>query len=116
MDKLTDIHIENSIKTARQLERAASYLPILRSVGWAASDKEKFLKTKALPKPVYSEVDTQPARDILSGMSITEGDHPVFKWLERTADTLRTTADMLDARGTPAFFTQSAKLFGAPDG
>jgi len=115
MDKLTDIHIENSIKTARQLERAASYLPILRSVGWAASDKEKFLKTKALPKPVYSEVDTQPARDILSGMSITEGDHPVFKWLERTADTLRTTADMLDARGTPAFFTQSAKLFGAPD-
>jgi len=115
MEKLTDTQIENTIDIARKLERAASHLPILRSVNWGADVKVTFLKTGALPKPVYADVDTQPAREILSDMALPTGDHPVFKWLGRTAQTLQRTADLLDSRGSAEFFTVSAKLFGAPD-
>jgi uncharacterized protein (TIGR02421 family) len=115
MEKLTDTQIENTIDIARQLERSASHLPILRSVNWTAEVKTKFLKTGALPQPVYANVDTSPARDILSQLALPLGDHPVFDWLSRTAGTLETTADMLDSRGSADFFAFSAKLFGAPD-
>ncbi len=115
MEKLTDIHIENAMMIARKLERAAADLPILRSVGWTARDKDKFLKTRALPTPIYMPVDTGPARDILSGLKLPKGDHPVFSWLQRTAQTLKTTADLLDNRGHAGFFQYSAKLFGAPE-
>jgi uncharacterized protein (TIGR02421 family) len=37
-----------------------------------------------------------------------------MQWLGRLCATLETTADMLDARETPAFFTHSAALYGQP--
>jgi len=78
MEKLTDNTIESIIEAAQGLSQAASHLPILRSVSWTDDVKVAFLKTKRLPRPVYSAVDTAPARDILAAIKIPEGEHPVF--------------------------------------
>lgn len=115
MDNLSEKMIENTIKYAQSLERAAAQLPILRSVNWTPEDKAAFLATKRLPKPVYSAVDTSPAREILAGLSLPEGDHPVFEWLSRTHGKLSATANMLDSRGSADFYKYSKALFGAPD-
>ena len=115
MEKLTENTIEMIIKSAQALSKAAGHLPILRSVSWTDDVKVDFLSTGRLPRPVYSDVDTAPARDILTAIKVPKGEHPVFEWLARTEKTLCITAEMLDSRGTPEFFTQSKALFGAPD-
>lgn len=115
MDKLSDTQIENAINLAQNLDRAASNLPILRSVSWTADDKVQFLKTKRLPKPIYTAVDTNPAREALSALDRPTGDHPVFEWLNRTSQKLETTANLLDNRGQADFFKYSSQLFGAPE-
>ena len=115
MEKLTENTIEMIIKSAQALSKAAGHLPILRSVSWTDDVKVDFLSTGRLPRPVYSDVDTAPARDILTAIKVPKGVHPVFEWLERTEKTLRITAEMLDSRGQAEFFTHSKALFGAPD-
>ena len=114
MDKLSEKMIEKSIKMAQSLNKAASHLPILRSMAWSPEIKAGFLANRRLPYPEYAPVDTTPARVILDAIQLPKGDHPVFEWLERTYAVLKTTADMLDSRGTADFFTHSRQLFGAP--
>ena len=115
MEKLTENSIESIIKAAQALNKAAGHLPILRSVSWTDEMKADFLATKQLPRPVYEAVDTAPAREILTNIKVPDGDHPVFKWLERIQTKLKITSEMLDSRGHADFFTHSQALFGAPD-
>jgi len=38
----------------------------------------------------------------------------VFEWLDRLANTLETTVNLIETRGTPEFFTHSVSLYGQP--
>ena len=115
MDKLPESSINGVIQSAQLLERAAAKLPILRAVSWDATIKTIFLSDGRLPTPNYNPVDTSHAREILGSIEIDKTSHPVHDWLRRIHSKLTTTADMLDSRGTPEFFTHSRELFGAPD-
>lgn len=115
MDALDSKYFNNAQKAGLHLEQASGEMRILSAVGWEAELKEKFLKTKALPKPVYQHVDTQKARQhITDARALIDADHVVMSWLSGLSDTLETTANMIDARGTAEFFNHSSILYGRP--
>lgn len=102
---------------AQTLKFAASRMPILRSMAWDGALRERFIASggERLPEPEYPDVDTGDAREALAGLGDTlSGEHPVLAWLTRLRATLQTTADLLDARGTPDFYTYSERLYGTP--
>lgn len=68
-----------------------------------------------MPIIEYPAADTDKARELIKNALVNiHGDHPVMEWLSRTAQNLRATANMLDARATPDFYTYSSELFGTP--
>lgn len=115
MSRLSDTDFDRAAKAGQALDVAASKMRVLSSMVWDADLRERFLKTRALPKPEYPSVDTAQAREaIKNARANIDGDHVVMAWLSRLADTLETTANMIDARGTPEFFTHSKALYGEP--
>lgn len=115
MDALSSKYFGIAKQAGLHLEQASGAMRILSAVGWEADLKDKFLKTRALPKPVYGNVDTQKAREhIADARAMIDGDHVVMAWLSKLSDTLETTANMIDARGTAEFFNHSSILYGRP--
>ncbi len=115
MKALSAEHFETAKQAGLHLEAASSAMRILSAMSWGDDLKDKFLKTGALPKPVYPHIDTQKAREhIADARARIDGQHVVFIWLSRLADKLETTANMIDARGTHEFFNHSSKLYGRP--
>jgi len=115
MEALSSKHFNTAQKAGLHLEQASGAMRTLSAVGWRAELKDRFLKTKALPKPEYGYVDTQKAREhIADARALIGGNHVVMAWLSKLSDTLETTANMIDARGTAEFFNHSAMLYGRP--
>jgi len=115
MDALNTKHFNVAKQAGRHLDAASSAMRILSAMAWGDDLKDKFLKTGQLPQPDYPIVDTQAARQhILDARGLIDGDHVVWTWLSKLADKLETTANMIDARGTPEFFNHSAELYGRP--
>lgn len=110
--------LKRAQKTAKELGEAASDMRVLKSVAWDGSIGARFLTSGAdkLPQVKYKRLKTDAARAHIAAARKHNGDHhPVFDWLARTADTLETTANMIDCRGTAQFYTHSKSLFGTPD-
>ena len=104
---------------ATRLRAAEKPIRILRSVAWSPDVGRRFLANKGqkLPEVTYEPLpDLDEARGELRKVVADTGasDHPVDRWLRRTAKTLETATRLLDARGTPAFFEHSRALYGAP--
>lgn len=115
MTALTDSQLDSAKKAAEALDSAAGDLRVLSSLSWDGEMRNTFLKRGTLPNPVYPPVNTSEARQaIVHARQQIDGDHVVMQWLGRLCGTLETTADMLDARETPEFFTHSAALYGQP--
>ncbi len=115
MTALTDSQLDSAKKAAEALNSAAGDLRVLSSLSWDGEMRNAFLTRGTLPNPEYPSVETSDARKaILHARQQIDGDHVVMQWLGRLCATLETTADMLDARETPAFFTHSAALYGQP--
>jgi len=115
MDALSPKHFNAAKQAGMHLEAASGAMRILSAMSWDEELKDKFLKTGRLPQPDYPHVDTQMARGhIADARALIDGDHVVWAWLSRLAQTLETTANMIDARGTPEFFNHSAALYGRP--
>ncbi len=115
MKPLPEKAFQKAVEAGRFLDEACGAMRVLSSVAWSAELKESFLSNGRLPRPVYPAVDTQMAREaIANARSRIDGQHVVLEWLSRLADTLETTANMIDARGTEAFFNHSAELYGRP--
>ena len=115
MERMSDSQFKAAVRASNHLDKAAGKLRVLTSVAWEAKHKQPFLKRGKLPAPVYPKVDTAPAREqIEAARKDIQGEHEIQQWLCRVADTLTTTANMIDARGTPEFFQHSSDLYGRP--
>lgn len=115
MKALSSKDFEHATSAAAALNSAARDLRVLSSLRWDGSMRRAFLRDRVLPQPEYPTVDTEAAREaIRHARQNIEEQHVVMRWLERLCGTLDTTADLLDARGTPEFFVHSAALYGQP--
>lgn len=115
MQKLSDANYEIAVKAGKHLDKAAASLRVLSSVAWAPGLKTAFLTKGTLPDPTYAAVPTDIAREhIKAARALIDGDHVIAEWLGRLSDTLISTVDLIDARGTPEFFTHSTALYGEP--
>ena len=108
---------ERITRVCKILYSAARRTRILSHLGWHSSVRESFFEAgaKELPvlkypaynaAPVLAEIEQ--ARALLQGSSI---DH----WLERQANAIHTSAQLLLNTGKPEFFDYSRRLYGAPD-
>ena len=115
MEMLTDSQYRTASKACKLLDKAAGSMRVLTSINWDEGQKSRFLKSGNLPKPNYPKTDTEKARGyIADARKLIEGDHEIQEWLCRVADTLSTTASMIESRGTKEFFDHSSALYGRP--
>jgi len=115
MTALTDTELDSAKSAAAALNVAAKDMRVLSSLAWDNGMRDPFLKRGVMPNPEYASVDTSNAREaIASARGFIDGDHVVMAWLGRLCETLTTTANLMDTRGTPEFFTHSAALYGQP--
>lgn len=99
------------------LHDAARKTRVLSHLGWHSSVREKFFSSgaKALPVVEYPQYDAAPVLEqIAHARSLLQGSR-IDQWLERQADAIHSSAQMLVNTGTPAFFDYSRRLYGAPD-
>ena len=115
MDVLTDKQFDSAKNAAQALSKAAGKMRILSSLSWDGAMRDAFLKRGVMPNPEYPDVDTSTARDAIAlARKHIDGEHVVMQWLGRTSSDLETTANLMDARGTPGFFDYSTALYGRP--
>ena len=115
MKKLSTKVFRQAKTAGRALNQAARSMSVLSSVAWEDSQRLDFLDGGKLPTPQYDAIDVSDARHLIAdARKHIAGDHVVFAWLARLADTLETTANMIDARGTAEFFEHSSALYGQP--
>ena len=115
MEKLSRDHFKQAKVAGRALNLAAKSMRILSSVAWDEEQKDRFLKDGKMPNPDYAPIDvSEPRRLIAEARKSIEGDHFVFEWLGRLAETLDRTTHLIDSRGTPEFYHHSAELYGRP--
>ena len=115
MKKLSRVDFARAKTAGRALNLAAKSMRILSSVAWDDGQKARFLNDGKMPNPDYVPIDvSEPRRLIAEARKSIDGQHVVFEWLGRLADTLDTTTGLIETRGTPAFFEHSAELYGRP--
>ena len=113
--KLSVKHFKKAKEAGRALNIAAKSMRILSSVAWDDEQRIQFLERGKLPTPDYEIIDVTEARELIhKSRKYIDGDHFVFEWLERLANTLETTTHLITSRGTPDFFEASSVLFGEP--
>jgi len=113
--KLSVKHFKKAKEAGRALNLAAKSMLILSSVAWDDEHRTQFLDRGKLPNPDYYTIDVTLARELIrTARKSIDGDHFVFEWLRRLADTLETTTHLITSRGTPGFFEASSTLFGEP--
>ena len=115
MEKLSRDHFKQAKVAGRALNLAAKSMRILSSVAWDEGQKDRFLKDGKMPNPDYTPIDvSEPRRLVAEARKSIKGDHFIFEWLGRLAETLDRTTHLIDSRGTPEFYHHSAELYGRP--
>ena len=115
MEKLSRDHFKQAKVAGRALNLAAKSMRILSSVAWDEGQKDRFLKDGKMPNPDYAPIDvSEPRRLVAEARKSIKGDHFIFEWLGRLAETLDRTTHLIDSRGTPEFYHHSAELYGRP--
>ena len=115
MEKLSRDHFKQAKVAGRALNLAAKSMRILSSVAWDEEQKGRFLKDGKMPNPDYAPIDvSEPRRLVAEARKSIKGDHFIFEWLGRLAETLDRTTHLIDSRGTPEFYHHSAELYGRP--
>lgn len=109
---------ERITATADLLYEASKEIRILSHIAWPESHRNKFLRSggSKMPGVEYPPFDTSETEAILQkARMLIHGDSAVDKWLGGIADSIETSARMLNACGTPDFHAHSCTLYGAPD-
>ena len=115
MTALSDSYFQSAKAAAAALNEAAKGMRVLSSLKWDRGMRAGFLKHGILPAPEYTPVDTTKPRDAIAhARQLLDGDHIVTQWLGRLCGTLESTANLMDTRGTAAFFEHSTALYGRP--
>lgn len=117
MGQLSTQSFERAVRAASHLRAGEKHVRVLRSVSWAPEISQEFFagNCEKLPRIEYPTFDgTKTRESTASARALIAGDHPVFDWLRRIADTLERAALMLEHVGTPEFYTYSVQLYGTP--
>lgn len=120
MPKLSPSQYKDAVAIGKQLHLAAKSLKVLGSIAWAPSMKRAFLTRGRLPDPSYSPVSTTDARDLIASAraQLENGfgteENVVAEWLGRLCDTMLSTVNLIDSRGTVDFLKHSTALYGQP--
>ncbi|WP_298912849.1 flavohemoglobin expression-modulating QEGLA motif protein [uncultured Algimonas sp.] len=106
----------SAVKAGKHLYKAAKSMRVLRSVAWNPAMKTAFLKRGKLPDPTYEAMPTDKAREHVKDARalIDAGDDLMSGWLCRLSDSMMSTVNMIETRGTPEFFSHSTALYGQP--
>lgn len=106
---------ERIIAAVAQLADAARPLRVLKAIDWPLDVRARFLarKGKDLPVVAYAPFDASRAlRRVERARRIATGHARIDAWLTRHADAIEATARMLEAVGTPGFYTHGRTLYG----
>ncbi len=103
-------------RAAALLRDAERPIRILRTVAWPLAVREQFFAAggERLPEVSYNPPNPDPTLEILDRARQGLSDEPVDAWLLRHAEAIETSARMLAAVGTPAFYQHARRLYGAP--
>ena len=101
---------------SNSLYQASKHIRILTHIAWPAEVQDIFFKQKAqqLPKVEYKPYDSSELLGQLDSITKDLDEAPVDLWLKKQTDTLATSARMMGACGTAAFYDYSRQLYGAP--
>ena len=100
------------------LHDVAKPMRVLSALSWPGEIRDRFLANGAnrAPEPVYVPIDPEPVIDgVAAARRLLRPGEVVDDWLEREADSIVSTANMLASVGTPAFHEYSGRLYGVPD-
>lgn len=118
---MNDARRERIVAATTALRAAERPIRILGSVAWSRDLRVEFFSDDCqnLPRPIYPRLEltesTRAAvRDALRDLPPPDERDVIDQWLARQGNALETSAQMLDAIGTPAFHEHSCTLYGAP--
>jgi uncharacterized protein (TIGR02421 family) len=109
------------VELDQRLVAATRGIRVLASVSWPASVERGFIAAwkkghARLPEITYAVGDYTDTRATLDDIiGAADPQHPLGDYIRRTAQSWRIATELLDAMGTPAVTTHSAKLYGLPD-
>jgi uncharacterized protein (TIGR02421 family) len=112
--------IEKHAELDRRLTAAVRPIRILDAVSWPAPVQERFLADWRvgkiwMPKVEYVRQDWNGVREELDAVEAQlDVNHPLGRYLQRTAESWRVATLMLDAIGTPEVTPHSTRLYGRP--
>lgn len=104
-----------------RLVRAAKSLKVLTSLSWPSSVYQNFIAdwqsgNRRLPEPPLIKSSLGIQRDELESIvRACDIDHPVARYIARTARSCERAARMLESVGTPAFSELSGEIYGMPE-
>lgn len=103
----------------RELVRIAKNVKVLSYLAWPDSMADEFLKgwsagAPKIPQPSRPEARLDEHVEALERLSRPAGDHPIARFIARTAESYLHCARMLQHAGTPTFTEISAHTYGRP--
>ena len=105
----------------RRLLEAVRGIRVLSAVSWPASQERKFLDALAggrelMPHIEYARCDLSTECAELEAIATQcDAAHPLGDYLQRSADSWRRAAQLLEALGTRQVTAHSVELYGRPD-
>ncbi|MGH8049531.1 MAG: flavohemoglobin expression-modulating QEGLA motif protein [Arenimonas sp.] len=102
------------------MEKAVRGIRLLESVSWHQSVQQKFLADwrcgiKKLPDVTYRTEQHSATREELQSIAkAADTEHPLGRYVQRTANSWINATHLLESLGTPAVTDYSIKLFGRP--
>lgn len=113
----TDREIKKIRNACGLLYLATRPIRILTHLSWPIHIRESFFARNAKELPVVEYPDFDPCETLerlILARSSFNFSPLINEWLNLTAYNIETSAKMLAACGTPAFFRHSCELYGAP--
>ncbi len=120
MNQALSIEVKHHAGLDQRMEKAVRGIRLLESVSWHQDVQQKFLADwrsgiRKLPEVVYQpEQHTATREELLSIAKAADIEHPLGRYVQRTANSWINATHLLEALGKPAVTDYSIKLFGRP--
>ncbi len=120
MNQTLSIEVEHHAVLDQRMEKAVRGIRLLESVSWHQSVQQKFLADwrcgiKKLPDVTYRTEQHSATREELQSIAkAADTEHPLGRYVQRTANSWINATHLLESLGTPAVTDYSIKLFGRP--
>ncbi len=100
--------------SSSKLFEISKQIKILRYLSWDKSVRIAFLKSEKIPKVEYPKFDYRGIQSDLKNIKSLFGDTLYDTWLEKKANDILSSIDLLQLSGTKQFFKKSEQIYGSP--